>query len=104
MLFRHMLFHIALLLMIVPLAATAQQATPAGPAAPAAAAAPLDVNTIATLALAVHPSARAAQQRLLEAQAKYGESVAQFRLQPTFTASSSGSYGRVAYPNSEQGF
>jgi outer membrane protein TolC len=134
MVLRRPLYHITLLLLIVPAALTAQtpptrQATsqsstqssasqPALTQAPSmtplasqvsatlapAANAPLDVNGISALALAVHPSARAAQQHLLEAQARYAESVAQSRLQPTFTASSSGSYGRVAYPSSEQGF
>jgi outer membrane protein TolC len=67
-------------------------------------AASLDAAVIAAQAFAANPAARAAQQRLLEAQAALGATAAQRRLQPTFTGTASGSYGQVAQPTSLQSF
>jgi outer membrane protein TolC len=87
MFLRHLLFHIIMVLLIVPAALSAQQA-PTG--------APLNVAAVTALALASNPSARAAQQHLIEAQARFGEASAQFGLQPTFSTSTSGTFGHVA--------
>ena len=72
------------------------------PSNPSAAA--LDIRAILMQTLTVHPSARAAQQKLLEAQAKVAEAAAQRRLHLTFSGSVSGSYGQVAQPSSTQTF
>jgi outer membrane protein len=63
-----------------------------------------DVHSILAQALAVHPAARAAQQKLVEAQAKLAEAAAQRRMQPVFSGSVSGSHGQVAQPASTQTF
>ncbi len=64
----------------------------------------LDIGGITAQALSVSPTARAAQQRLIEVQARLAETSAQRRLQPVFTGSAGGSYGKVAQPMSDQTF